>query len=195
MTLKAADSEAIDRGALPLDLRPFEAWLADHLLGSVSLIFEDGPGFGGRARDMLPLDSRLVLIDDDEADLDSAAAMLRGKGFSVDGYLPASADLPRGRTETTGLEEAGGLRLINVADPGAIAPRDVPVMPVETIWTRAVEIEKQKPVGVLAGWGVRAATAVGIFERLGFRRVVFVRTRERGSKPPTADKSTLFRVN
>jgi len=57
--------ELLAGDALAIDLRPIGDYLVGHIHGSIPLLFEPGPGLGGRARDLLPLDARLVLLDDD----------------------------------------------------------------------------------------------------------------------------------
>ncbi len=187
----------LDEGGLLIDLRPVDDYLDGHLPGSISLLFEDGPGLGGRARDLLPLDARLVLVEDASYPLERAAEMLRGKGFDVPGYLPwrvdsaVSGDLSE--TPSLTVDEAGGLRLLDVADPGTLPVEGVATIPVERLWTRPSELDPKARLGVLAGWGVRAATAVGILERLGIEEIRFVRTRPSGAKPPMAGPE-VFRV-
>ncbi|HVF11764.1 MAG TPA: rhodanese-like domain-containing protein [Actinomycetota bacterium] len=186
-------SELLSRGALLVDLRPVDDYLTEHAKGSVSLIFEDGPGFPGRARDLLPLQAHLVLIDDSSGSADHAAAMLRAKGFDVAGYSVDTNETTQ--TPQPDIKEFEGV-LLDVRDPGAVVPEGATVIPVEWLWARAGDLDSTAEVGVLAGWGVRAATAVGILERLGFEKISFVRTRPVGSLPPTtASDPTIFRVS
>lgn len=186
-------SDLLSRGALLVDLRPVDDYLTGHAKGSVSLIFEDGPGFGGRARDLLPLQAPLVLIDDGVGSVDHAAAMLRAKGFDIAGYIRDSQETIQ--TPQPEVKEFQGI-LLDVKDPGAVIPEGATVIPVEWLWARAGDLDSTADVGVLAGWGVRAATAVGILERLGFERISFLRTRPVGSLPPTtALDPTIFRVS
>ena len=79
--------ELLAGDALAIDLRPIGDYLAGHIHGSIPLLFEAGPGLGGRARDLLPLDARLVLLDDDVSPVERAADSFRGKGFDVVGAL------------------------------------------------------------------------------------------------------------
>src|SRR5438309_8461486 len=79
--------QILDAGGLGIDLRPTDDYLARHVLGTIPLLFEAGPGLGGRARDLLPLDARLVLLDDDVSPVERAADSFRGKGFDVVGAL------------------------------------------------------------------------------------------------------------
>ncbi|HVE75415.1 MAG TPA: hypothetical protein VND22_01465 [Actinomycetota bacterium] len=189
----------VAEGGILIDLRPIELYIQRHIRGSIPLLFEDGPGFGGRARDLLPLDARLVLLNDDESPLAYSADMLRGKGFDVAGFLQdfkmwRGADMAPTSAFDAG-EVPANLKLLHVRDPGTIGFEDALSIPAERLWTRAAELDKSETVGVLSGWGVRAAAAVGILERIGFSAPALVRTRLAGSKPPTAGpESEIFRV-
>ena len=78
---------AVDTGAAFVDLRPTDAYLEVHIPASLALLYERGPGMASRARDCLPLDLPLVLVDLGELDYVHAAASLRGKGFTVLGSI------------------------------------------------------------------------------------------------------------
>lgn len=192
--------EILSEGGLAIDLRPIDAYLAAHVPGSVPLLFEAGPGLGGRARDLLPLDARLVLIDDGVSPLEKAADAFRGKGFDVAGSFPGGVTAwPAGTVATTSINLADApdvLALLDVADPGMLLPPDHGVgarIPAERLWTGTGDLGKHWDLGVLAGWGVRAAAAVGILEKLGFSKLTFVRTRGPSAHPPTAG-SLVFRA-
>ena len=185
--------ELIAGGALAIDLRPIADYLAGHIHGSIPLLFEAGPGLGGRARDLLPLDARLVLLDDDVSPLQRAADSFRGKGFDVVGALAGGVNAwsdPLVTTPVVQLAEARDvLALIDVSDPGTALPPGHGVgasIPVERLWDEAGELGRNWDLGVLAGYGVRAAAAVGILEKLGFTKLTFVRTRRPGERPPMA---------
>src|SRR6266487_3747910 len=93
--------EILAGSGLAVDLRPTDAYLAKHVPGSVPLLFEPGPGLGSRARDLLPLDARLVFLEDGTSPLERAADSLRGKGYEVVGYLPGGVDAWPGTPATT----------------------------------------------------------------------------------------------
>ena len=185
--------ELLAGGALAIDLRPIADYLAGHIHGSIPLLFEAGPGLGGRARDLLPLDARLVLLDDDVSPLQRAADSFRGKGFDVVGALAGGVNAwsdPLVTTPVVQLAEARDvLALIDVSDPGTALPPGHGVgasIPVERLWDEAGELGRNWDLGVLAGYGVRAAAAVGILEKLGFTKLTFVRTRRPGERPAMA---------
>lgn len=177
----------VDGGACFVDLRPVADYLDVHVPGSVSLLWEPGPGMAARARDCLPLDLALVLLDTGAGDVVQAAAALRGKGFTVLGAVPdgltawssargtpASTEVVEGPTPPDGT-------LLDVADHGAGAPEGARRIPVETLWPRLDELRDESRVVVVAGFGVRAALALGLLERAGVREVVLWRRRERAA--------------
>lgn len=169
----------IDAGAAFVDLRPVRDYLDVHIHGSLSLLYERGPGFQSRARDCIPLKVPLVLMEAEDVDMVNAAASLRGRGFSVPGMLrdginewskwygtPASTEIYRGPQPRQGL-------VLDVADPGTGEIRDGLRIPIEQLWGRASEVLDQARIFVAGGRGVRAALAVGILERAGAQDVVY----------------------
>lgn len=172
---------AVDAGAAFVDLRDVSDYLDAHIRGSLALRFEFGPGMPSRARDCLPLELPLVLLEDAGSDAAHAAASLRGKGFAVLGAVrgglaawgrhfgaPASTERMVRAPE--------GATLLDVVDPGANAPEGAERVPLETLWPRATEFASG-PVVVVAGLGVRAALGVGILEHAGVRDVAVLETR------------------
>src|SRR5260370_20684365 len=105
---------------------PVAAYRAGHIRGSFPLLFEAGPGLGGRARDLLPLDARLVLLDDDVSPLERAADSFRGKGFDVVGALAGGVKAWADPLVTTPLIPLADARhvlaLVNVSDPRTALP-------------------------------------------------------------------------
>jgi rhodanese-related sulfurtransferase len=171
----------IDAGAAFVDMRPQEAYLDAHVPGSLFLLYEFGPGFAGRARDCLPLGLPLILLDLGTGNLTNAAAALRGKGFNVIGSVtdginqwasrrgaPASTEIIEG-------DRASGGIAIDVGDPGAGRCEGSRKIPLERLWAESVELKGAPRVVVVAGWGVRAALAIGILERNGVEEVAFWR--------------------
>jgi rhodanese-related sulfurtransferase len=202
MALRSLDPERartiLSRGGLLIDLRLVDQYLERHVRGSIPLLYEAGPGLGGRARDLLPLDARLILLDDGKSPLEDAAASFRGKGFEVVGLIEKGVSGWPYQDYTSTPSQAvdtwePGHHLLEVADPGTIVPANSTFIPAETLWTKAAELDPTFHYGILAGWGVRAAVAVGILEKLGFRSLAFVRTRPVGATPPMAGPE-VFRV-
>ena len=204
-TLRALKSDRVrqllDAGAIVVDLRPTQDYLSAHIVGSIPLLYEAGPGLGGRARDLLPLECRLLLLEDPISPLDKAADALRGKGFDVVGYIAGGV----GAWTITKLGGTGviplantppHLNLLDVADPGTDIPAARPRtrIPAEQLWDRVGELDASEPIGVLSGFGVRAAAGIGILEHLGIRELSLVRTRDIGARPVTAGTANFFRA-
>ena len=173
----------VDAGAAFVDLRDVPAYLDVHIHGSLSLLYESGPGVQSRARDLIPLSLPLVLITREGVDMVNAAASLRGRGFSVLGQVddavnewsrwlgtPASTETYRGPRPRHG-------RILDVSDPGVTGADDAEAIPVTQLWDRAAELKDGSRVTIAAGHGVRAALAVGILERAGVEDIVFWQTR------------------
>ena len=169
---------AVDAGAAFVDLRSVDAYLEVHIPGSIALLYERGPGMASRARDCLPLDLPLVLVDLGEVDYLHAAASLRGKGFTVLGAAedainrwaaargtPASTDVVEGKIEGSGV-------VLDVGDAGAPKVDGSVSIPIDQLWKRVDEGVASGRVAVTAGYGVRAALAVGILERAGIEEVL-----------------------
>ena len=173
----------MNEGAAFVDLRDVSAYLDVHIPGSLSLLYETGPGFQSRARDCIPLDVPLVLLDREDADMVNAASSLRGRGFSVVGRVgdaindwskwygtPASTDAYRGPQPRHSL-------ILDTSDPGVVGVEDATRIPIEQLWGRAGELAAEPRVVVAFGYGVRAALAVGILERVGVKETIAWETR------------------
>jgi rhodanese-related sulfurtransferase len=176
-----ADRE-VTSGAVYVDPRTVADYLDVHIPGSICLQYEFGPGMPGRARDCIPLDTPLVVLNDPTCDMQVVAAALRGKGFAVHGYLndglrlwaehngtPASAETVEGPQRPEGT-------LLNVGDPGSALTEDALYIPLEELWRRVDEVDGERIV-IAAGRGVRAAMAVGMLERAGHTDIVFWKAR------------------
>ncbi|HJR45371.1 MAG TPA: hypothetical protein VJ927_07175 [Actinomycetota bacterium] len=178
----------VDAGAAFVDLRDVASYLDVHIPGSLSLLYESGPGFPSRARDLIPLDLPLVLMTREDADMDNAAAALRGRGFSVLGQVPDAVNewsrwlgAPASTETYQGPRPRRG-RLLDVGDPGAAAVNEADAIPIPQLWARAGELDDGSGITVIAGYGVRAALAVGILERAGLDGIVFWQSRDPRSR-------------
>jgi rhodanese-related sulfurtransferase len=186
-TLRTLDFDealaAVDRGAAFVDLRPTAAYLDVHVPGSLGLLYEFGPGMAQRARDCIPLDVPLILLDLDHAELVHATASLRGKGFTVLGEVDDGVNAWAERrgalasTEVAARSSRPDGTVLDVGDPGAKRANEATVIPVERLWSRADEFAGAQRVVIVAGYGVRAALAIGMLERAGARELVFWKTR------------------
>lgn len=172
-----------DAGAAFVDLRPIDSYLEVHVPTSIELLYEFGPGMASRARDCVPLDVPLILLDLCTGDMPHAAAALRGKGFEVLGRVEdginqwAALRGAPASTETARSADAPQGALLHVGDPGSKWPDGALHIALEHLWSRAAELAEHDHVVVCAGYGVRAALAVGILERAGVGSITFWRTR------------------
>ena len=186
-TLKSLSfSEAmrhINEGAAFVDLRDVRSYLDVHIPGSLSLLYETGPGFQSRARDCIPLEVPLILIAREGVQMVNAASSLRGRGFNVVGVVddavdewakwygtPASTEIYRGPRPRHS-------PLLDVSDPGVVGAEGATGIPIEQLWGRAGELATEPRVVVASGYGVRAALAVGMLERAGVEETVVWDTR------------------
>lgn len=186
-TLKTLDLDTADElarsGGAFVDLRPIDAYLDVHIPGSLPLLYEKGPGMGARARDCVPLDVELVLCGTPELSdgaLANAAASLRGKGFTVAGMLDDAVNAwarvkgSPGSTDVVDSSEPPSGVILHVGDPGAANAPDALAIPVEKLWARVEEVPRGA-VAIAAGYGVRAALAVGILEHHGWSDIALWR--------------------
>ena len=170
----------VDKGGAFVDLRSLDAYLDVHIPGSLSVQYESGPGLAGRARDCIPLDVPLVILDLGAGDAAQAAAALRGKGFTVAGAVSdglnrwAEARQNPVSTETveSTVPPVGGT-ILDVGDRGAPADAAQIHIPLERLWDRVGELADKGGIVVAAGYGVRAALAVGMLERAGVEQIAF----------------------
>jgi rhodanese-related sulfurtransferase len=175
--------QAVDEGGAFLDLRPVDAYLEVHIPGSLNLVYEWGPGMAGRARDCLPLGLPLVILDPGEVDCSHAAASLRGKGFTVLGSVSdginkwaAERGVPKSTEVLRGSDAPDGT-ILDVGDPGGGHSPNWLHIPSDRLWSRLDELSQATPIIVAAGYGVRAALALGVLEHNGFEDVQFWWTR------------------
>ena len=183
-TLRTLDFDEADAlvssGACYLDIRDVSSYLEVHIPGSLGVLYEFGPGFNSRARDCIPLEVPLVLLDLRAGNAIHAAASLRGKGFDVAGKLEdginrwAAAKGSPASTETIG-ERPDGATILDVNDPGVADLASDVAIPIDQLWARVDEVPGDR-VAIAAGFGVRAALAVGMLERAG-KEVLFWKTR------------------
>lgn len=164
-------------GAVAIDIRDVDDYFDVHIPASVSLQYEFGPGMMGRARDCIPLDPDLVLLDDGRGLTNEVAAGLRGKGFSVVGVLDDA--LGRWGTDGGAFASTPALTapqppdgfLLSVGDPGSPMYDGTTFISIEELWSRAGEVPSDEPVVLIAARGVRAAMAIGMLERAGITNI------------------------
>lgn len=176
--------EHVDEGAAFLDLRPVDPYLTAHIPGSLALVYEFGPGMAGRARDCLPLSLPLVLLELPDVDMHHVAGALRGKGFEVAGvvrnglaeWAATKGALARTDVWVAGEDDLPRGTMLDVGDSGATVPEGAEKISIEHLHGRARDIAGSGPLVLVAGYGVRAALAVGILERAGAPDIGFYKS-------------------
>jgi len=188
LSFERAD-ELVGQGASYVDLRAIDSYLEVHIPGSLGLVYEFGPGMAGRARDCIPLSLPLILLDAPNANLNNAAASLRGKGFTVLGALEDGVNAwinihgAPSSTEVIEGHEAPDALVLDISDPGRILEEADMSIPIELLWNRAEELRDKGLVALAAGFGVRAGLAVGILERVGVSELLFWKTKAAPQRP------------
>lgn len=175
-------------GAIVLDVRSPEAFLVEHIPGSIHVSLS-GKQFGTRAGFVVPVDASLVLVVDDETQAQQAADSLRVVALDrVAGYTTLAAWKAAGKAiASTGtvspqmlyerLTEAEPLTVLDVREPneweeghieGAIfiPYRELPISLPE-IWTNT-------PLAVICDAGHRSVVAASLLERAGIQYVANV---------------------
>jgi hydroxyacylglutathione hydrolase len=163
-------------GATVLDVRPFEAYAAGHLPGSIN-VPEAAASFGTRAGFVLTAGERIVLHAGSQAEALSAARKLWAVGIlELDGYLLetqapetlAVVDV----TELKRLLATADVQLVDVResserDDGYIpGSRNIPYRLLRKLGPGA--LERSKPVVTVCESGARATIAASLLQRDGF---------------------------
>lgn len=185
----AAAREAVDRGALLIDLRPPASFAAGHVPDSLSIPSDES--FGTWLGWVVPEPDRpLVLILDAEADWDDAVRQALRIGFeSIVGYLEGgfrawvAAGLP---TEASGilsvhelaaLLSAGGSDaplLIDVRQVSEIQSGHVPgAIPIGAadLPERLAGLPRDRSIATICAGGFRASIAASLLKNAGFEHV------------------------
>ena len=170
-------AELDDAGAATvLDVRPFQAYAAGHLRGSINVPESDG-SFGTRAGFVLAAGERVVLHARSASEALSAARKLWAVGiFELDGYVLA-AQAPETLavvdvTELKRLLETADVQLVDVResserDDGYIpGSKNIPYRLLRKLGPGA--LERSRPVVTVCESGARATIAASLLQRDGF---------------------------
>jgi hydroxyacylglutathione hydrolase len=163
-------------GATVLDVRPFAAYAAGHLTGSIN-VPESGASFGTHAGFVLNAGESVVLHASTQAEALSAARKLWAVGIlELDGYL-LEAEAPETLavvevTELKRLLERPDVQLVDVResserDDGYIpGSTSIPYRLLRKLGPGA--LERSKPVVTVCESGTRATIAASLLQRDGF---------------------------
>jgi glyoxylase-like metal-dependent hydrolase (beta-lactamase superfamily II) len=172
-----APAELDDAGsATVLDVRPFQAYAAGHLRGSIN-VPETDASFGTRAGFVLAAGERVVLHARSSSEAFSAARKLWAVGiFELDGYV-LTAQAPETLvvvdvTELKRLLETADVQLVDVResserDDGYIpGSKNIPYRLLRKLGPGA--LERSRPVVTVCESGARATIAASLLQRDGF---------------------------
>lgn len=178
----------VEGGAIALDVRPAEAFLVEHIPGSIHVALS-GKQFGTRVGFVVPADVPLVLVADDAAQALQAADALRVVAYDrVIGYSTVDRWEAAGRP-TAGIasilpqtlyERLTSLDSLDVLDvresnewvEGHI--EGATFIPYRELPARLAEVPTEAPLAVICDAGHRSVIAASLLERAGMREVINV---------------------
>lgn len=180
--------DVVREGAVLLDVRSSDAYLKEHIPGSVHVSLS-AQQFGTRVGFVLPPETRLILVAEDVEEAQRAADGLRVVAFdALVGYVDIEAWKAAGK-ETTGaariaprdlqhrLERGDDVRVLDVREPneweaGHIA--GAAFIPYRELPPRMGEVPAGLPLAVTCGSSSRSPVAVSLLERAGFANLINV---------------------
>lgn len=181
----AAFQQEVERGALVIDTRAPEQFGIGHIPGALHVALH-GSAFATRVGFVAPVDSCLLLVVENEADLREARTQLAVVGYDqVSGYLEGSilawqaAGLPVQVLAQMCVEQLyeqrASLDVLDVReqnewDEGHIAgARHIPY---HAVAQRSAELDPHAPLAVICGSGQRSTVASAVLQRHGFQSLV-----------------------
>jgi hydroxyacylglutathione hydrolase len=178
----------LDGGAVALDVRSPETYLAEHLPGSIHVAL-DGTQFGTRVGFVVPADASLILVVDGEAQAMRAADSLRVVAYDdVLGFLTVPAWRTAGKQTVmtavmspeslwSALQHGSSVHVLDVREPDEWEVGHIEgatFMPYREIESRLDELPDDVPLAVVCDAGQRSVIAASLLERAGLRDVVNV---------------------
>jgi hydroxyacylglutathione hydrolase len=171
--------EAVDGGALVLDLRPPRPFATGHVPGAVTMQFNRAD-LADRAELVLPRELRLVIHAEPEPIAAAAEALLREAGYDVLGRLEGglaawkAADGPVAELPLIDVDELNGhprdYLVLDVREGfefrhGHVAGAQL--LPSTEAWTRLDEVPDERPIAVICGDQTRSAAVASMLLRAG----------------------------
>ena len=178
--------QAIDDGAIPLDLRTPRPFAERHLPGAVNLQFNRAD-LADRAEMLLPPDRTYVVHARPDPIAKIAVGLLEDAGFDVVGYLEGG--LPKWEDAGHPTEELPVLSVDELRDrldellvvdvregfeyrhshiPGAVSA------PWTETWEQKDELPDDRTLAIVCGDEVRSAAAASILKRAGYRPALVI---------------------
>jgi len=179
-------NEAVERGNLILDVRASGAFGAGHVPGSLNIALSGQ--FASWAGSLIPLETAIVLVAEDEAGVDEAVTRLARVGIeNVRGYLNGGIySWNQAGFETATITqmpvdelhhqivEGADLQIVDVRRPGefqnghAAGARNLTLA---HLAEHIGELDPERPTAVICQSGYRSSAGASLLQRLGFQHV------------------------
>jgi hydroxyacylglutathione hydrolase len=181
-------SQLVDEGAIALDVRRPESFLAGHIPGSIQVALS-GKQFGTRVGFVVPADPSLVIVADDAAQASQAADALRVVAYDrILGYstMEAWRAAEKRVAETAGISPQSLYdRLSGPEPPGVLDVREPSewweghiegaiFIPYRELPMRIAEVPTGVPLAVICDAGHRSVIAASLLQRSGLTNVLNV---------------------
>lgn len=175
-------------GAVILDVRSSDAYLEQHIPGSVHVALS-GAQFGTRVGFVLPSTARLVLVVDDAGEVPQATDSLRVVAFdNLLGYTSMAAWVAAGKATASTprvapsdlqdqLAGGNGPQVLDVREPNEWEAGHIEgaeFIPYRELPRRMDEVPVGVPLAVVCGSSSRSPVAVSLLERAGFNNLTNV---------------------
>ncbi|MEA2329749.1 MAG: hydroxyacylglutathione hydrolase [Thermoanaerobaculia bacterium] len=172
----AITPETLDADALILDVRDAHAFGTAHIAGAINIGLDGN--FASWCGTLLPLDSPIVIVADDDAAASQAVMRLARVGIenvagaitSLDGF--ALQALPQ-----IAARDLDGVAVLDVrrsAEFGEGHVTDAQNIPLDELGDRFGEIDRDAPLAVICAGGYRSSIACSLLARDGFTNVINV---------------------
>jgi hydroxyacylglutathione hydrolase len=186
MTAETFAERARKTNAVVLDVRPFDAFGGQHIPGAWNIDFNGN--FATFAGWVLPVDSEILLVADNESVVRNATVWLRRVGLdAATGYLEGGmiswnlAGYPTEHVEQISPQELHpliasneGVVLVDARSAQEFEQIHIPGslnIPAPDLRHRHSELPKDKPVVIICGTGMRSSLAASILQRNGFKDI------------------------
>jgi glyoxylase-like metal-dependent hydrolase (beta-lactamase superfamily II) len=180
---------AVESGAIAVDTRSSSLFGAGHVPGSLNISLSGE--FASWAGTVIALDSKIVLVTEDDAQVAEARIRLARVGIeNVTGFLAGgiaawdAAGLALARVEQIGVEElerrifeGSAGQLIDVRRPAEFRGGHIPgarPLPLNHLGKDLGGLSKEQPVTAICAGGFRSSLAASLLVRGGFSRVTNV---------------------
>jgi hydroxyacylglutathione hydrolase len=189
ITAEMFSQRARKAGTVVLDVRPFDAFGGQHIPGALNI--DINGNFATFAGWILPVDSEILLVADNEAVVRDATVWLRRVGLdAVTGYLEGGmlswnlAGFPTEHIPQVSPQElnqlitsASGAVLVDSRSTQEFKQINIPGfrnIPAPDIRQRHSELPKDKSIVIICGSGIRSSLAASLLQRNGFKDVINV---------------------